>query len=535
MSPGFFDALGAHVSEGRLPVRDEQQANGPLTAVISDAFWRRNFNASPGAVGSTVKYSERVFTITGVLAQGQRFPASADIFVPAWIFPQSSERSAHNNLTIARLRDGVTVEQANAELLAISKDLARDYPESNQDKLAEVIPLQEQMVGQTRSTLFTLLGAVGLVLLIACANVANLLLARAASREREIAVRAALGANRARLIRQLLTESAALGIVAALCGTWLARLGMLGLVAMAPANLPRLDEVRVDATALGFAIGIALLASMVFGLAPALQASRFQLADGLRQGGKGSAIGARGGRARSAFVVAEIALAVVLVAGASLLARSLAALAAVDMGFTSERLLVLQMSVPVRGSDDAARAVAFYRDLLPDVRALPGISAAAAVRSLPTIVKSNGGYRVEGDASPFTIRSPQATLQRRHARLFSDAGDSHQKRERSGGPRHVSCGTCRRDQRSAGPAVVPRTGSNRTPASVRPRSARLHDDCRCGGRREVTRARKAAATGALHAVRAASRLRYRVDDRRAHGRSRSDGARRHDPPSGRRP
>jgi putative ABC transport system permease protein len=408
VSPGFFDALGARAAAGRLPTRDQQQPNGPLAAVITDAFWRRAFNASPGAIGSTIKFSDRIFTIAGVMEPGARFPAAADVYVPSWIFPLTSARTALNYTTIARLRDGVSVTQANAELLAIAQSLEREYPDENSGKVTDVVPLQESLVGQTRPTLYTLLGAVGLVLLIACANVANLLLSRATSRAREMTLRAAVGAGRGRLVRQLLTESAVLGFTAALCGAWLARLGMLGLIALAPASLPRIDEIRVDGIAFLFAVGTALGVSLLFGLAPALQASRVQLGDGLRQGGKGASIGARGGRARSAFVVVEIALAVVLVAAAGLLTRSLAALAAVDMGFASERLLVLQTSVPVRGSAEAPRAVAFYRELLPELRALPGISAVAAVRSPPTIVKSNGGYRVEGDTAAFTPRSAQA-------------------------------------------------------------------------------------------------------------------------------
>ena len=408
VTPRFFDVLGARTTIGRLPSWDGQQADGPPAAVITDAFWRARFAASPGAVGSTLKFANRVFTIAGVLAPQERMPAGADIYVPSWIFQMTTSRSAHNYTAIARLRDGVTVEQANAEMRAIAVSLERQYPDTNQNKLTDVVPLQEVIVGQTRGVLYTLLGAVGLVLLIACANVANLLLSRATAREREMVVRAAVGAGRVRLVRQLLTESAVLGIVSALCGAWLARLAMLGLIALAPSTLPRLDEIRVDITALLFAVGIALAASVVFGLAPALQASRLDLVDGLRQGGKGSSIGARGGWARSAFVVAEIALAVVLVAGAGLLARSLAALTAVDMGFAPDRLLVLKTAVPVRNFTEAGRAVAFYRDLLPALRAVPGVSDIGAVRSIPTVVNSNGGYRVEGDQHPFNVGSAQA-------------------------------------------------------------------------------------------------------------------------------
>ena len=408
VSPGFFDVLAARAAAGRVLTAAEFQPGAPLTAVITEAFWRRKFNASPAAIGSTVKYADRIFTIAGVLEPGVRLPAAADLYVPAWIVPETTSRSAHNYRTIARLRDGVPVAQAHAELQAIAVNLERAYPDSNQGKLTEVVPLKEIVVGQARDPLYTLLAAVGLVLLIACANVANLLLSRATAREREMVVRAAVGASRRRLIRQLLTESAVLGVIAALSGAWLARLGMLGLVALAPETLPRSGEIRVDVTALCFAIGVALASSVVFGLAPALQASKFRLMEGLRQGGKGSSLGARGGRARAAFVVVEVALAVVLVAGATLLARSLALLTSVDMGFDADGLLVMQTSVPVRGTAAAARGVEFYRTLMPEVRAFPGVASAAAAMSVPTIVRSNGGYRLDGDTNAFSVNSPQA-------------------------------------------------------------------------------------------------------------------------------
>jgi putative ABC transport system permease protein len=412
VTPGFFDALGARTALGRLLSDEEHTAGGPPAVVISDAFWRRQFNADPKAVGSTLKFSDRLFTVTGVLERGIRFPATADIYVPFWIRPATTSRSAHNYRVVARLADGVSIDQARLEMTTIAQRLESQYPESNTGKLTDIVTLQEMLVGGTRQTLYTLLGAVALVLLIACANVANLQLSRATSRNREMVVRAAVGAGRGRLVRQLLTESAVLGVLAALLGAWLARLGMIGLVALAPRNLPRLDEIHVDTTALVFAVAIALLSSIVFGLAPALQASRVSLVDGLRQGGKGSSIGARGGGARNAFVVAEIAFAVVLVTGAGLLARSLAALGAVDMGFESERLLVMNTSVPVRTIEDAPRATAFYRDLLPELRAIPGVTAAAGVTGLPTAVASNGGYAIEGGASfaQMGVRSPQAVF-----------------------------------------------------------------------------------------------------------------------------
>ena len=378
--------------------------------MISDAFWRRRFNGEDRALGSTIKFNDRVYTITGVLPPDIRYPARADIYYGSWIRPETPSRSAHNYRAIGRLKDGVSVRQAEVEMVGIAKRLEEQYPESNAGKTVNVVLLQELLVGGTKNTLYVLLGAVALVLLIACANVANLLLARATSREREMVVRAAVGASRTRLLRQLLTESAVLGIVSGVLGIGLAQFGVAALIATAPANLPRIGEVRVDTVVLAFAMIIALLASFFFGLAPALQVSRVQLSEGIRQGGKGSSIGARGGWARSAFVVAEVALAVVLVVGASLLARSLVALASVNMGFAPEKLLVLRTVVPVRTFKEAPRATAFYRDLLTDLRTLPGVDAVGGVTSLPTAVRSNGAYRIEGRISEgqMTVRSPQA-------------------------------------------------------------------------------------------------------------------------------
>ena len=411
VTPGYFDALGAKVALGRLPSTEEQNP-GSQAVVITDAFWKRQFNGDRAALGSSVKFAERMFTIVGILEPGIRYPARADIYTAAGTLAPTISRSGHNYRVVARLKPEVSIQQAQAEMTTIAQRLEQQYPTSNAGKSAIVLPLRELVVGDTRQTLLILLGAVGLVLLIACANVANLLLARSTAREREMVVRAAVGAARGRLVRQLLTESAVLGLAASVLGIWLARLGVLALMSLAPADMPRLDEIRVDAVALGFAVAVALVASLLFGLAPALQVSGVQLVDGLRQGGKGSSIGARGGRARSAFVVAEVALAVVLVFAAGLLGRSLMRLAAVEMGFSPERLLVLRTVVPFRSLDDAPRATAFYRDVLADLRALPGVTAAGAVTSLPTSVRSDGSYAIGGVSTlqQMGIKLPQALL-----------------------------------------------------------------------------------------------------------------------------
>jgi putative ABC transport system permease protein len=412
VTPGFFEVLGARAVRGRLLSEDEQKPGGPFAVVITDAYWRQQFNGDARAVGSTVRFNDSTFTIVGVLPPGIRYPARADIYFPAWIVPETTSRSAHNYRVIARLRDGVSLEQARAEMTAIAKRLAKQYPQSNEGKLAAVVPLHEFVVGTMSRMLFMLFGAGALVLLIACANVANLQLARSSVRAREMVVRSAVGASRRRLIRQLLTESSVLALAAGLCGAWLARLGVFVFVKLAPEDLPRINEVHVDATALLFALGIAGVASVLFGLAPALQVSRMDLAHRLREGGKGAATGGGTGWARAAFVVSEVALAVVLVAGAGMFARSLAALAAVNLGFDVEQLLVLRTTVPVNSDADAPRATAFYREVLSGVRTLPGVAAAGAVTSLPTLVRSDGGYVVEGASTlpALGARSPQALL-----------------------------------------------------------------------------------------------------------------------------
>jgi putative ABC transport system permease protein len=406
VTPGYFEALDARTSLGRLLSVEELTDAGQQAAIITDAFWRRQFNADPSAIGSSIKFSDRMYQIVGVLAPGMRYPARADIYAPA-VTPPTVSRGGHNYRVVARLKDGVTLAQANMDMVAIARRLEEAYPASNTGKSAVVVPLLEIVVGETGRTLYLLFAAVGVVMLIACANVANLLLARSTGREREMVVRAAVGAGRGRLVRQLLTESVVLGLAAGVCGVWLAQLGVMALRALAPADFPRLDEATVGANVLLFALLVAFAASVVFGLAPALQVSRVRLVDGLRQSGKGTSIGGRGAWARSGFVVAEIALAVVLVFGAGLLARSLVALASVEMGFVTEQLLVLNTAVPVRDRADAPRATAFYRDALTEIRALPGITAAGAVTTLPTAIRSNGSYAIGG----------QATLQERGIRL----------------------------------------------------------------------------------------------------------------------
>ena len=408
VTPGYFRVFGAAATMGRLLSGEEEQPGGPLSVVITEAYWHRQFASDARVIGSTITFGQRAYTIVGVTPV--RYPARSDIYYAEPAATATASRSAHNYRVVGRLAPGTSLAQAQAEMTTIAARLSQQYPLSNGEKSVAVVPLQEAVVGDLRQTLLVLLGAVAFVLLIACANVANLLLARASARSREVVVRAAVGAGRVRLARQMLTESAVLAIIAGAIGIIIASWGVSALLALAPPDLPRLDEVGLDASVLIFALATSLVVSVLFGLAPAWQVSRLNLASGLRQGGKGSALGGRAGWARKAFVVTEIALALALVMGAGLLARSLMALASVDMGFARDRLAVLRTVVPVAGRADFPRAIATYRAMLADIRALPGIVAAGAVTSLPTLVRSNGGYWIEGGPGPEVLgmKSPQA-------------------------------------------------------------------------------------------------------------------------------
>jgi predicted permease len=410
VTPGFFASLGVQARIGRLMSAEEHGSDSVIAAVVTDAFWQRRLGADPKAIGSTINLGARAATVIGVLAPGVRFPVGTDVYLPSWIFPETPTRGGHNYRVIGRLRDGVSLEQAQDDMTAIAKRLEKEYPTTNADKMVALLPLKDNLVGNARQTLFVLLTAVSLVLLIACANVANLLLARATARGREMVVRASVGAGRWRLVQQLVTESLTLGIVAGALGIVLAYNGVRALSTLAPQDLPRLDEIGVDRTALAFTVLISIASSVIFGLAPALQVSRVHLVEGLRQGSKGSVLGARTGWTRHAFVVAQVALAVVLIVSAGLLGRSLAALAAVDLGFNAERLLVLRTTVPIAGFGDFPRAAAVYRDVLAELRAQPGVLSLGGTTTLPTQVRSSGGYWVQGGPTREELgtRSPTA-------------------------------------------------------------------------------------------------------------------------------
>lgn len=411
VSPGFFQAMGAEPMLGRTFSSEDENPGAPLVVVISHAFWLAQFGGDSHALGQTIRAADHVFTIAGVLPARLDFPNQTDIWFPSWIIPETQSRTGHNYRVVARLKPGVTVEQAQQQMDVIANRLAQQYPKEDGLKGIGVVLLKEQIVANVKLTLWVLLGSVGMVLLIACANVANLLLSKASSRVREIAIRAAVGASRARVIRQLITESLVLGLLAGAAGLVLGIWCMDALVALAPANVPRLHEIRLDGAVILFTGLIAVVGSVLFGLAPALTASRVDIGEALKQGARNAGL-ARSGGLRSGLVIAEVALSVVLVCGAGLLIQSLMALNKVDWGVQTSHVLVADTQVAVADQAGARRATAFYADLLLRLESMPGITAVGGTAGLPGTPRSDGSYFIPGGPTPeqIGISGPQAVF-----------------------------------------------------------------------------------------------------------------------------
>jgi predicted permease len=383
ISSDFFPLLGVNPIVGRTFVSGEDEIGAAPMAMISAGLWNRKFGSSPAALGKSITLDGRDYTIVGVVpANFELFlrisrVRVADVYVPIgqWNNPLLPKRGAGLGVHgVGRLKPGVTIEQARADLDQISRNLAVAYPDTNKGISASLIPFRDDMVGSVQPILLVLLGAVGFVLLIACVNVANLLLARSAGRTREFAIRAALGAGQGRLIRQLLTESILLALAGGGLGLLLAQWATRAVLALLPAELPRTAEIRLDAHVLIFTAVISLLAGILFGLAPALKTSHLRLHETLKESGRGSS-GARH-RAQGVFVVLEMAMALVLLVGAGLMIRSLAALWNVDPGFRPDNVLTFNLSLPpsvMHTNPDAIRAA--VRDLDAKFASTPGVQA----------------------------------------------------------------------------------------------------------------------------------------------------------------
>lgn len=392
--PGFFEALGAQAALGHLFTPEEAKLGGPQVAVISDSFWKRRFGGNANAIGGRIEDHGKVFTVIGVTPPGFSYPQGAEAWVPMW--DRTTSRTAHNYQAVGRLKPGVTLEQAQAELTGIGNQLEQAYPVDNKGKTFQVMLLQDLMVRNVKSTLYLLWGAVGLVLLIACANVANLLLARGASRSREVAVLSALGATRWQIARPMLAESAIVALLAGVAGVLFASWGVDALLALAPSALPRATTIQIDGSVLAFTLVLALGVSILCGLAPLSQAGKVDLTDALKQGGTRGSIGAASGKLRGALVVFEVAVSIVLLIGAGLLIQSFAALARTDWGFNPEKLLVMQANIGYSTLDQAKRVTRTYAEILRQVQGMPGVIDATGVFGVPGAYGSNGGYFLEG-------------------------------------------------------------------------------------------------------------------------------------------
>ena len=400
VSASFFDVLKVRPALGRGFAAEENEPGHTKVAILGHRLWRERFGADPAAVGQTMQLERETYTVVGVAPPGFSFPEGAELWTPMLYDARfrTQSRGAWYITVIGRLRAGVSVAHAREEVATIAARLAHQYPDADEGVGATVIPLQESLVGGSRRALLVLLGAVGLVLLIACVNVANLLLARVAARETELAVRSALGAGRARLLRQLLTESMVLALLGGAAGLLLATFSLEGLLGLEPQGVPRLAEVRMDRAVVAFAALLSILTGLVFGSVPALHMMRRATAQSLREGGRG-VLGGRGHRLRGGLVVSQIALAMVLLAGAGLLLRSFAHLRHVDPGFRPGSALTFRVTLPESAYKEDPSQIAFYRDLAARLAALPGVQSVGAISGLPLSgVHFNLSFEVKGRA-----------------------------------------------------------------------------------------------------------------------------------------
>ena len=410
VSAGLFDVLGVAPAIGQAFTREDDEGRRPV-AILSDGLWRRAFGADPGVLGRTVILDRQPYTVVGIMPRSFVFPnrgpllnnVPADLFVPISFSDRELNGfgSMYNNSVVARLRPELTVTQADAEVRAIAGNLVREiYPGSLQEMgfalSASAVSIRDETVGGVERVLYVLLAAIGVVLLIACADVANLTLTRAVTRGREIAVRSALGAGRAQLARQVLVEAALLAIAGGALGVLVAYWLSAAIVGMAPATVPRLHEMSLDLRVLGFAVAVSLSTAVMCGLLPALELSRRPSGELLKEGSRGGTTGARQRRAFGALVAVQFALAIVLLVAGGLLVRSFTRLMAVDPGFRAERVLTLSTSLPSSAYQRGSSIRSFYQQLLERVDRLPGIAASAVATDLPLSVRERRAFTIEG-------------------------------------------------------------------------------------------------------------------------------------------
>jgi predicted permease len=395
-APSLFTTLGVGPAVGRAFTEEDSHAGDVV--LLSDGFWRARFGADRSALGRRIVLNERPHTIVGVMPPGFHFPdATVQVWRPATSARLSpTERRSHNWFVVGRLARGVSVDGASAEMQTIAAALAREFPDAMNGWGVNVVPLHSDIVAAVRPVLLVLLTGVGVILVIACANIANLLLARAVTREREMAVRSALGAMRGRLVRQLVTEGLVLAAAGGILGVALAAPVLRALIALAPADIPLLESVRVDRVVLGFSAATTILSTALFALAPAARLARTDVQTMLRTW-QGSSAGLRHGRLRNGLLVGEVALSLVLLVGAGLLVRSAQRLNAVDYGYRTDGLLAVYLDLPRMRYDSSAKHAQFYADLLDRIRAAPGVAGATATSEMPAAgVNMTISFAIEG-------------------------------------------------------------------------------------------------------------------------------------------
>ncbi len=399
VSPSLFPILRTQPRLGRFFSSDDDKPNSDPVVIISSGLWERSFGGDPDIAGKTVKLNDKAYTIVGVAPADFVFPnRRSEAWVPLILSPEeANNRGGHNLTVVARLKSGVTLQEARTEMDAIAAQLEQQYPNPNTGHGANVFPLYEEVVTGARPALLVLLGATAFVLLIACANVANLLFARSASRRREIAIRTALGAKRSRIVRQLLTESVLLALSGGIVGVLLALWGLDLLLAIGESSIPRVKEIKLDGWALGFSLLISIATGLIFGLVPALQASKPDMNEALKEGSRSASGSIWRNKTRSMFVIAEVAICLVLLIGAGLMIKSFAKLISVSPGFNPENVLAMNVALSssrYRGSEQVA---AFYQRALERVSSVPGVQSAAATTGLPMAGGFGSRYfRIEG-------------------------------------------------------------------------------------------------------------------------------------------
>ncbi len=412
VTSSLFSVLQASPQQGRLfNARDDQPGSQPVV-LLSHRLWQSRFGGDPDLVGRSIPISDLLHTVVGIMPQGFDFPPpiieegraplrKADMWVPFRMDMKNGQRAAHFMTVIARLDKGVTLQRAQGEMDRIASGLQQRYPESNRGWEVRLVPMHQQVVGEIRPSLILLMGAVGLLLLIACVNVANLLLARGTARQKEFAIRSALGAGRWRLVRQLLTESLSLSLLGGVAGLLLALGGMRFLVQAAPGNVPRLEETSLDGWVMGFTLLVTVATGAIFGLAPALQGFSPRLSQRLKEGGRTPSESRSSGRLRSGLVVLEVALSLLLLVGSGLLFRSFLQLRGVESGLQPANVLTARVTLPSGRYADSSQRTEAYRSLQARLSALPAVESAGFIYDIPLAADRQGtSFTIEGEPPP---------------------------------------------------------------------------------------------------------------------------------------